>query len=139
MRKIASQIPESIGRLLQAGHVKTPPTWYGPVMANPPPLLAPLRSRHRTELDHRGLARKSKDGRIRLDTTKKPMQAVRLKIRKITYREDSIRRQFFVDFPFEAFRPTTMVELRGVQDDHPISGEEWTSLAQRGDYPTVEE
>lgn len=67
------------------------------------------------------------------------MQAVKLRIREIRYREDQIRRQFFTDFPFEAFRPVTMVELRGVQEEHAIRGSAWTSLGQRGAYPTVEE
>ena len=60
------------------------------------------------------------------------------KPRKIIYPEDSLRTQFFKDFPFEAMRPVSLVELRKVQNDKGPSGLEWTHLRQRGDYPTVE-
>jgi small subunit ribosomal protein S23 len=55
--------------------------------------------------------------------------------------EDKIRRQFFADFPFEAFRPTSLIEMtRSGEPDPTIpEGEEWQTLEQRGAYPTVEE
>ena len=62
-----------------------------------------------------------------------------MKVQDIKYREDDVRRRFFTDFPFEAMRPISMVELRNVAEESEVQGEEWTSLAQRGRYPTVEE
>jgi small subunit ribosomal protein S23 len=67
------------------------------------------------------------------------MRLPKMKVMDIQFREDEIRQRFFQDFPFEALRPVTMVEMRGVREDHPIRGDKWTSLAQRGAYPTVEE
>ena len=59
--------------------------------------------------------------------------------RDIVYQEDQIRRQFFKDFPFEALRPVSLVEGTHVGEESLVEGKQWTSLAQRGAYPTVEE
>lgn len=67
------------------------------------------------------------------------MKASKMRVQEIKYREDDVRRRFFTDFPFEAMRPISMVELRNVQEESEVQGAEWTSLAQRGRYPTVEE
>lgn len=58
---------------------------------------------------------------------------------KVAYEEDRVRRQFFKDFPFEALRPVSMVEGGEIDVREKVGGEEWTSLEQRGLYPTVEE
>lgn len=58
---------------------------------------------------------------------------------KVAYEEDRVRRQFFKDFPFEALRPVSMVEGGEIDVREKVAGEEWTSLEQRGLYPTVEE
>lgn len=58
----------------------------------------------------------------------------------IVYEEDRIRRQFFKDFPFEALRPVSLVEGTFIgSGTGEKEGAEWTSLEQRGAYPTVEE
>lgn len=56
----------------------------------------------------------------------------------IVYPEDRIRRQFFRDFPFEALRPISLAEDAEINVDKGVQGKEWTKLAQRGAYPTVE-
>ncbi|KAF7347623.1 37S ribosomal protein S25, mitochondrial [Mycena venus] len=56
----------------------------------------------------------------------------------IHYIEDDIRRQFYADHPFEAFRPTTLVE-KGDIEQHEVTGAGWTRLRQRGRNPTPEE
>ncbi|KAJ6621118.1 mitochondrial ribosomal protein S25-domain-containing protein [Mycena sp. CBHHK59/15] len=56
----------------------------------------------------------------------------------IHYIEDDIRRQFFADHPFEAFRPTTLVEKGDIQM-HEVNGARWTRLRQRGRNPTPED
>jgi small subunit ribosomal protein S23 len=59
-------------------------------------------------------------------------------LQKIVYEEDKIRRQFFKDFPFEALRPTSLVEGFDIKPEDEIVGETWTVLSQRGAYPSVE-
>lgn len=57
----------------------------------------------------------------------------------IKYIEDDVRRQFFRDHPFEAFRPRTLVEGAAIEPPHAVRGKEWTRLRQRGRNPTPEE
>jgi small subunit ribosomal protein S23 len=57
---------------------------------------------------------------------------------RIRYVVDPVRKQFYRDFPFEAFRPATLVEGREIEVDRGIEGAEWRSLEQRGAYPTPE-
>ena len=136
MRRIAVQIPDSVGRLIKSGHISTPPTWYSPVLANPPPQISPLRQKIRNRITAEGIPATS------LSSTFKPrggMKASKMRVQEIKYREDDVRRRFFTDFPFEAMRPISMVEMRNVEEQSEIVGAEWTSLGQRGRYPTVEE
>ena len=136
MRLIASQIPETVGRLVSSGRLKKPPTWYNAVLHNPPPRIAPRHHRLKNKLTPTGEA---SDERMRQLSRIAGMKAPRFKPGHLRYREDEVRRTFFQDFPFEALRPTTLLEMREVGEEHPISGSNWTSLAQRGSYPTVEE
>jgi small subunit ribosomal protein S23 len=136
MRRIASQVPDSVGRLIQSGHIKSPPTWYAAVLANPPPQITARRQKIQKRLDPKGQV---SDELPRLFKVKGAMRAPKLRIQQIRYREDEIRRKFYQDFPFEAMRPATLVEMREIQEEHAIRGEAWTALAQRGAYPTVEE
>ena len=41
------------------------------------------------------------------------------------YIEDDLRKQFFRDHPFEAFRPRTLVEGMGIEPPHSVSGKAW--------------
>ena len=142
MRKLATQVPQSVSRLLQTGTVR-PPTWYHPVLANPPPTLPPRQTPPRptpsssnggyTDLHPTDLrsSRVPKHPRHLREPKPRP--------RSIVYPEDRVRRQFFKDFPFEALRPTSLVEGMEVRGESTFNGKQWTSLAQRGAYPTVEE
>lgn len=60
------------------------------------------------------------------------------RVEPIVYEEDRVRRRFFADFPFEALRPTSLVEGRELGEEDEVKGREWTRLDQRGHYPTVE-
>lgn len=58
------------------------------------------------------------------------------------YLEDRVRRRFFKDHPFEAFRARSLVEsnLEVAPDaGTEVKGKEWARLAQRGRNPTPEE
>jgi small subunit ribosomal protein S23 len=57
----------------------------------------------------------------------------------VTYVEDDIRRQFFRDHPFEAFRARALTEAGAIENEHPISGLKWTRLDLRGQNPSPEE
>lgn len=122
-RRIASQVHRQVSRTrLQ----RITPAWYDAVLEYPPiPLPA-----------------KYPPPRSRYDMPTKPtgkMRGVKPRPLDIRYLEDGIRRQFFRDHPFEAFRPTTLVEKGKIEDPHPIQGTEWSRLRQRGRNPTPEE
>lgn len=146
MRKIPSQVPSAVSRLLQGQVISTPPTWFQPVLSHPPPQLPPYQVKSRPRASDPGI--KSSDF---IDTV--PIRAGELERRdklrgykqrkgrplEIAYEEDRVRRQFFKDFPFEALRPVSMVEGREIDVRRKVLGEAWVRLEQRGLYPTVEE
>lgn len=147
MRKIPSQVPSAVSRLLQGQVISSPPTWFQPVLSHPPPQLPPYQVKSRPRASDRGI--KSSDDFF--DTV--PIRAGELERRdklrgykqrkgrplEIAYEEDRVRRQFFKDFPFEALRPVSMVEGREIDVREKVLGEGWVRLEQRGLYPTVEE
>ncbi|KAL0255638.1 hypothetical protein I308_100443 [Cryptococcus tetragattii IND107] len=146
MRKIPSQVPSAVSRLLQGQVISTPPTWFQPVLSHPPPQLPPYQVKSRPRASDPGI--KSSDF---IDTV--PIRAGELERRdklrgykqrkgrplEIAYEEDRVRRQFFKDFPFEALRPVSMVEGREIDVRRKVLGEAWVRLEQRGLYPTVED
>ncbi|KAJ7751236.1 mitochondrial ribosomal protein S25-domain-containing protein [Mycena maculata] len=130
-RRIASQVHHQVSRLMRNNLVITrEPKWYQPVLNFPPLPLPPKAPPQRTEYD----------------TKMKPIESgPQQKLRRpknrplpIHYIEDDIRRRFYSDHPFEAFRPTTLVEKGDIQL-HEVNGEGWTRLRQRGRNPTVED
>ncbi|KGB74866.2 hypothetical protein CNBG_0704 [Cryptococcus deuterogattii R265] len=146
MRKIPSQVPSAVSRLLQGQVISTPPTWFNPVLSHPPPQLPPYQVKSRPRASDSGI----KSGDF-IDTVPIPAGELerRDKLRgykqrkgrplEIAYEEDRVRRQFFKDFPFEALRPVSMVEGREIDVRGKVLGEEWVKLEQRGSYPTVED
>jgi small subunit ribosomal protein S23 len=146
MRKLASQVPSAMSRLLQAQVISTPPLWHTPVNNNPPPILPPRQNARATftpsstnpytdlPVIHQDASR---EGKTRTHKSKHFRQK-KPRPQAIVYEEDRVRRQFFRDFPFEAFRPTSLVEGAEVREGS-VQGEAWTSLGQRGGYPAVEE
>ncbi|WVW84703.1 hypothetical protein I302_106737 [Kwoniella bestiolae CBS 10118] len=146
MRRIPSQVPQAVSRLLQGNVLSQPPTWYIPVLSNPPPQLPPRqvvqRNRpssaspaHRSTGDMSYIPAGELERRDRLRKYKSRKQ----KPERIVYLEDKIRRQFFKDFPFEALRPVSLVEGREIDESKKVEGGEWVKLEQRGEYPTVED
>ncbi|KAI0294950.1 mitochondrial ribosomal protein S25-domain-containing protein [Russula brevipes] len=128
VRRIASQVHKQASRLTRAGFFKTPPVWYEAVLEHPPLPLPPRESPSRTSYDStppkQALASKKTPG-------PRPLP--------VTYIEDDIRRQFFRDHPFEAFRARSITEAGVIEDEHPISGLQWTQLSQRSRNPSPED
>ncbi|KAK8858550.1 hypothetical protein IAR55_002779 [Kwoniella newhampshirensis] len=146
MRRIPSQVPSAVSRLLQASVLPTPPTWYIPVLSHPPPQLPPHQIVQRPRANDPSL----RPGQF-TDVAPVPQSELERRDRirrykqrknrplKVSYEEDRVRRQFFKDFAFEALRPVSLVEGGEIDQSVRVDGEEWTSLEQRGAYPTVED
>jgi small subunit ribosomal protein S23 len=126
VRRIASQVHQQVTRLMKADFIQEPPPWYQAVLQHPPLPLPPRQPAPRTEFDTKLVKNRKK-------------HTVKAKLLPIYYVEDDIRRQFFRDHPFEAFRPRTLAEEGRIRDGHSITGAEWTRLRQRGRNPTSEE
>lgn len=130
VRRLASQVHRQAARLLRSQYLKAEPAWYRAVLAYPPiplPSRAPP-SRTAFDLPPEQNQRAPKTKRY---GTPQPLP--------VHYLEDDVRKQFFKDHPFEAFRPVSLVEGGGVADEHPIVGKAWTRLRQRGRNPSAEE
>lgn len=128
VRRIASQVHQQVSRLMRGDYIKQRPAWFEAVLAFPPLPLPPKAPPSRTNYD---LSSKT--------STSSPSKPYGPRPLPVQYREDDIRRQFFRDHPFEAFRPTTLVEGQGIQDQHSIQGKDWKRLRQRGRNPSPEE
>ncbi|WVQ96712.1 hypothetical protein IAU59_003819 [Kwoniella sp. CBS 9459] len=158
MRRIPSQVPQAVSRLLQASVLSSPPTWYIPVLTNPPPQLPARQTINRPRASHPALQPGSRQQQMKNGQTEAFTDVAyvppgelerRDRLRKyrsrknaparISYAEDRIRRQFFKDFPFEALRPISLVEGQEIDQSHKVNGEQWTKLEQRGLYPSVED
>lgn len=152
VRKLPTQVPAAVSRLIDSSLIQTPPPWYNAVLANPPPVLPPRqvtpRSRpgasaktypdlppHYTAGASSAMAHSGATGHHQAKFLRQP----KVRPAPIVYPADRVRRQFFADFPFEALRPVSLVEASNIAAEHPVNGKEWTSLAQRGGYPTVED
>ncbi|KAF5384843.1 hypothetical protein D9615_001356 [Tricholomella constricta] len=128
VRRIASQVHQQVSRLMRGDYIKRQPAWFQAVLDYPPLPLPPKAPPARTAYDQPSKSPKTSRPRA---YDPKPLP--------IAYLEDKIRRQFFRDHPFEAFRPATLVEGAGVEDAHSIYGKAWTRLRQRGRNPTPED
>ncbi|KAK7064016.1 37S ribosomal protein S25, mitochondrial [Favolaschia claudopus] len=125
-RRIASQVHLQVARLLRARALEREPKWYQPVLNFPPLPLPPKAPPERTSYDQKQPGQQQKMRRPK----NRPLP--------IYYLEDDIRRQFYADHPFEAFRPTTLVEKGDIQT-HEVNGVQWMRLRQRGRNPTPED
>jgi small subunit ribosomal protein S23 len=137
VRRIASQVHKQVSRLTRAGFLKTPPVWYEAVLEHPPLPLPPREPPSRTSYD--SPSSNSDQAAFASTATKKKTQQGPSRLLPVTYVEDEIRRQFFRDHPFEAFRPRTLTEAGTIEDEHPIDGLKWTRLNQRSRNPSPEE
>ena len=144
VRKLATQVPQAVTRLLQAQTI-TPPVWYQAYLEHPPQSLPPRRlAPVDLSLFSRSIASDDQTTTIdKRDITHRAKRAKtpKLKVPELRFQEDEIRRRFFTDFPFEALRPVSLIEGQTVGEGRAgvVEGKEWTELKQRGDVPTVEE
>ncbi|KAH9948171.1 mitochondrial ribosomal protein S25-domain-containing protein [Amylocystis lapponica] len=131
-RRIASQVHKQTSRLLRENYLKKEPAWYQAVLDHPPLPLPPKAPPSRSEFD----LPRAVSSRAASSARARPAKTRPLPIH---YVEDEVRRQFFDDHPFEAFRATSLIEGAAIEDEHPIRGEQWTRLKQRGRNPTAED
>ncbi|KAJ7040365.1 mitochondrial ribosomal protein S25-domain-containing protein [Mycena alexandri] len=128
-RRIASQVHHQVSRLMRGNFIQKEPKWYQPVL-NFPPLPLPAKAPPvRTSYDQRMKPQFGRQAKLRRPKNR-PMP--------IHYIEDDIRRQFYADHPFEAFRPATLIEKGDIQL-HEVNGASWTRLRQRGRNPQPED
>jgi len=124
VRKIASQVHQQVSRLMRGKYITKEPAWYQAVLEYPPITLPPKAPPAREAID-------ATDSSSSKPYTNRPLP--------VHYIEDDLRRQFFRDHPFEAFRPTSLVENDVIEPPHSVNGKEWTRLRQRGRNPIPEE
>lgn len=156
-RRLGSSVPATVSRLLQGGFLQSSPAWFGAVGS-----VAPLRPSLTRKIpkqgkddnnssSHASSSRASSSGQDpyawrgakRLSTKdKKSMKYSPPKPEPIQGLElhDKVRRMFFADHPFEAFRGIDLVEQDGVDDGSwGPKGEQWTELRQRSWNPSPDE
>jgi small subunit ribosomal protein S23 len=131
VRRIASQVHKQAARLMRTEYLSEEPVWFKAVLEHPPLPLPPRKTALRTAYDLPPPRKQSAATKKMKPYTPRPLP--------ISYIEDDVRRQFFKDHPFQAFRPTSLVEGAGIVDEHPIRGKTWTRLRQRGRNPSSEE
>ncbi|KAI0756764.1 mitochondrial ribosomal protein S25-domain-containing protein [Daedaleopsis nitida] len=127
-KRIANQVHKQASRLLREGYLRREPAWFQAVLENPPLPLPAREPPSRTEFD----------APLKAPLTR-PASSKKIEPLEVHYVEDEVRRQFFRDHPFEAFRQTTLVEGATVESEHPIKGKNWTRLRQRGRNPSAED
>jgi len=111
---------------MRGNFIQQEPRWFKAVLENPPLSLPAKAPPPRTAYDQKAPS----STKLRSHSTR-PLP--------IYYLEDDIRRQFFLDHPFETFRPTSLVENERIDDPHPITGPDWVRLRQRGRNPQPED
>ena len=140
VRRVATQVHKQVARLARTGYIQQEPVWYKAVLEHPPlplpPRAPPNRLPNITDAAPYDLPSDADSSSTSSAHLKKPPK---VKSQPIVYIEDQVRRQFFRDHPFEAFRARTLVEADVIEDEHPIRGAEWTRLSQRGRNPHPEE
>lgn len=137
-RRFPNQVHLTVSRLLKSGFLHEPPAWYNPVLKFPPIATPPRSPSARTPFD--STSEHSVKTVLKKKSATKHDKWIHPKPEEIVYLEDRVRRQFFKDHPFEAFRSKTIVESGlEVQAPHPIQGAEWTTLSQHGRNPTPDE
>ncbi|KAL1951451.1 hypothetical protein VTO73DRAFT_600 [Trametes versicolor] len=127
-KRIASQVHKQASRLIREGYIQREPAWYRAVLDNPPLPLPAREPPSRTHFDTPDAV-----------ALTRPAHAATISPLPVQYVEDQVRKQFFRDHPFEAFREKSLVENEKVESEHPVRGKEWKRLKQRGRNPSPED
>ncbi|KAL8284150.1 hypothetical protein RQP46_004899 [Phenoliferia psychrophenolica] len=165
-RKAARSVPATVSRLLKSNaFLKKPPPAFYPTLSYPPPpsLVRSLPSRSPEDLPrtlalspYQAAKRRLDDGEklsdedrlllatpeARITTRRKPPRAANSKNNRplpIVFPEDEVRKAFFRDHPFEAYRPVYLAEGESVAEEPQPNGKAWVSLAQRSKIPSAED
>lgn len=136
VRRVASQVHKQVARLQRKDYLDKEPLWLKAVLEHPPLPLPPKAPPARFPPDGKPYDLPPRRAAMSDKMSKKPEKA---RTSPIFYLEDEVRRQFFRDHPFEAFRARSLVESGLIENEHPVRGEAWTRLSQRGRSPSPEE
>lgn len=151
-RRLGASVPATVSRLLQAGFIRSPPAWFEAVSS-----IAPLRASLTRQMPAGSSNTSSIGGAA--STSQLPEEQYQWqgsrKIRhpqKLKYRppkpqplqgyslRDKIRKRFFDDHPFEAYRGINLVEHGQLELEAPgPKGAAWTELRQRSRKPSADE
>lgn len=146
-RKIATQVDQSLSRLLKGGYLKQTPLSYPTMLAYPPAALPARTPMERSGEDALSSTSNTQAGNvISSDVRRNPLNSKKrshslmpkLSPQPIVYLADRIRLRFYQDHPWETFRPRTLVEgltLQDVRVPHP----EATDMTAWGRNPSPEE
>jgi small subunit ribosomal protein S23 len=156
-RRLGATVPQTVSRLLQGGLLPRPPAWFTAVAS-----VAPLRpsltkrvprqepepstssssssSSSHSELEYawKG-SRKLKSANAKRQLKYRPAKPAPIKGLEL---QDKIRKTFYEDHPFEAFRGISLVEqdsILGEASKPGPTGKNWTELRQRSSNPSPEE
>ncbi|KAI0660320.1 mitochondrial ribosomal protein S25-domain-containing protein [Cubamyces menziesii] len=127
-KRIASQVHKQASRLLREGYIHREPAWFRAVLDHPPLPLPAREPPSRTRFD----------APEEVPLTR-PSTSTKIRPLPIEYVEDQVRKQFFRDHPFEAFREKSIVEGATIESESPIRGAQWTRLRQRTRNPSPED
>ena len=142
VRRVATQVHKQVARLARTGYIQQEPLWYRAVLENPPLPLPPRSPPSRSP------AIPSSDDAESLpfdlprsvpSTSAHGKKPAKPHAQPVVFLEDDVRRQFFRDHPYEAFRARSLVETNTIEGEYKVSGAEWTRLSQRTRNPSPEE
>lgn len=148
-RRLGATVPATVSRLIQGGLIKSPPAWFEAVgtvaplrpsltrrMPSQRPSSEPSTSSSSSQYAWQGSTKvKGATKAVRYRPPKpEPLPGFEL--------HDRVRRMFFKDHPFEAFRGTNLVESDLLVEDDAKPGPKgsaWTELNQRSRNPSPDE
>lgn len=151
-RRLGASVPSTVSRLLKGGFLSRPPAWFEGIASTAairPSIIRKIQypdsdstaSTSGTAFDEsltwKGSYRitsKSKKHLRPRPPKPQPLKGFEL--------QEKVRRMFYKDHPFEAFRGTSLVEMDGIvsEDQKPgPKGKDWTQLRQRSINPNTEE
>jgi len=150
-RRLGSTVPATVSRLLQGGLISNPPAWFEAVGTVAPlrPSLTRKMPAHTTEgptpSSSSSASKYEWKGSRKLNSnSSKNLRYRPPKPRPLPGFElhDKVRRTFFQDHPFEAFKGTSLVEFDGVAEESSKPGPRglaWTELHQRSRNPSPDD